>query len=366
MKLKIIKNKFEKEIKEFFKIVNPNSAFIPLRGVLIDARKDEVILIASNGNLSIKHIIKDNSIIKVFESGKVLVNSYIFRNIIKKQSDEIDLSVEGKTLKIYSNKTKADVQLFNIRDYPSISFDIEGEEIVVDGLALNKVINNVSFASAENDARIILNGVNLKSSKGKMILTATDSFRLATETLNIESQNEFDVTIISKNLKNFIPRDISGMIKINVDDYKIITKNKNTTIVSKIIDGIFPDTKPLIPTEFKFMLSMESRDLKEIIDKVTVLSDESNIPILLTIKKEELKIESKRREMGKIEVKYQKHAWSGEEEFSIVVSSQFLKDAITKFKGKIAIAFNGPFQPIVIKGVSNENLIQLVLPQRTY
>lgn len=366
MKLKIIKETFEEEIKEFFKIINPNSAFIPLRGVLIDAKKDEVILIASNGNLSIKHIIKNDSIIKVIESGKILVNSYIFRNIIKKQSDEINLSVEGKTLKIYSNGTKANVQLFNIRNYPNISFDIEGEDIVVDGPKLNKVINNVSFAAAENDARIILNGVNLKSNKGIMTLSATDSFRLATETIKTESQNEFDVTIISKNLKDFIPRDVKGNIKINVDDYKIITNNKNTTIVSKIIDGVYPNTKPLIPTEFKFMLSIESNDLKEIIEKVTVLSDEVNRPMLLNIKKEELKIESKRREMGKIEVKYKKHSWNGEEDFSIVVSSRFLKEAITKFKGKIAIAFNGPFQPIVIKGVSNENLIQLVLPQRTY
>ena len=368
MKLKIIKEKFEIEIEEFFKIVNPNSNFVPLRGVMIDAyeKDNKVIFIASNGNLSIKHIIKDSSIIEVFKSGKILVNSYIFRNIIKKQSHEVNLLVQEKTLKIYSKETKANIQLFNIKDYPNISFDIEGEEVIVDGPSLNKVIKNVSFAAAENDSRIVLNGVNLKSDKGKMILTATDSFRLATETIDIESKNEFDVTIISKNLKDFIPRDVAGKIKINVNDYKIITSYKDTTIVSKIIDGVYPDMKSLIPTQFKYLLSIESLDLREIIDKVNVLTDENNRPILLSIKNNRLKIEAKRKEMGKIEVDYYKHSWKGEENFSIVISSQFLREAISKFKGKIAIAFNDPLEPVVIKGISNEKLIQLVLPQRTY
>ncbi len=366
MKLKINKRKFDKELDILFRALDKNSPLIQLRAFLIEVNQKNIFITSSNGNLSIKHKIEDENIVKILKPGKVLVNGQMLRNVIKKQPNEISIEVEEKTLKIYSKETNANIQLLNVDDYPVINFEAEGNDVEIEGKILSDIIKNVSFAAAERENRIILNGVNLKSKNGKMIATATDSFRIAIQKMEIDSKNEFEVTILSKNFKDFIPKNVRGILKININDSKMITKYKNTIKLSKLIDGVYPDIEPLIPNSFKYLLSINSDELQNLIDRVTVLSEEINKPIKIFINKNQIILKSERKEMGNIEVQSHNHKWDWEEDFSIVVGSRFLKEAISKFEGKIALAFNGPFEPFLIKGNSNQHLTQLISPQRSY
>ncbi|NQZ65607.1 MAG: DNA polymerase III subunit beta [Mycoplasmatales bacterium] len=365
MKIKIRKRLFEKHLESIGKAIQSNSPLPALQGIVITATESNTQILASNGNLSIKEVIGHDGSLEVIEPGKILVPGSLFKNVIKKQGQEITLNTTKNSINIESEGAKTTLQLMNVEDYPSINFDTMGKDLIVDGSAIEHLIKNVSFAAAENDKRIILNGVNLKSLNGSLTATATNSFRLAQEKVEVDSNVNFDVTILSKNLKDFIPKGIKGPLTINVNESKVITKYNSTTILSKLIDGFYPKVDGLIPKKFQSVLSIDSKTLSSLIEKATVVSDDGNKVIKLSLNDGELTIESKKREMGDSIVRTRECKWNSGD-FSIALNSLFLKDAINKFHGRVAIAFNGPHDPIVIKGESNVKLTQLVLPHRTY
>lgn len=298
MKITFKKKAFEQHLDNVSKAIQSNSPFPSLKGILITATESNVQLIASNGNLSIKEVVEQSGSISIKEAGRVLVPGSLFVNIIKKQDEDITVVYQDNTVLIESNGAQTSLQPLNANDYPTLSFDTIGKDLVIDAEALESVIKNVSSASGENDRRIILNGVNLSSKEGKLTATATNSFRLAKEVVEIDSNSEFNITILTKNLRDFMPNNVKGPLTIAVNDSKIITKHQSTTIMSKLIDGVYPDTSALIPTQFSRVLKADSRELQNLIDKATVVADDANKVIKLTISSDLLKVESKRREVG--------------------------------------------------------------------
>lgn len=365
MKIKFQKRELEKHLEKVSRAIQSNSALPSLQGLLMNITESNIQLIGSNANLSIKEIIEPSEKAKVIEPGKALIPGSLFRNIIKKQDNEITLTTTDKSIIIESNGAQTSLQLLNSHDYPVISFETIGKDLIIDSSSLEGVIKNVSFAAAENDKRMILNGVNLKSKNGILTAIATNSFRLAKEEVEVDSNSEFDITILSKNLKDFVPKDISGPITISVNDSKIVTKHENTTVMSKLIDGVYPNTDGLIPVQFSKILKIDSKELYELVDKATVVANDANKVVRLTINESKLTVESKRREVGDSIVETNNHEWKGEE-IIIALNSQFLKESIAKYSKSVVVAFNGSHDPIVIKGESNPKLTQLILPHRSY
>lgn len=366
MKLQLKKKSVMNYLERLTKIIQGNSALPSLQGLQVVATESNIKLLASNGNLSIKEIVEMNKENKILEAGKILVPGKLLAEVIKKQGEDILISCDDNTMTIESDNASTHIQLLNVDDYPQIAFEEMGKELIIDADSLREIIRNVSFAAADNDKRIILNGVNLSSKDGFITASATNSFRLAQEKIEIDSNGEFDITILSKNLKDFIPSYAKGSLKINVNDGGIVTRYKNTTISSKLIDGVYPNVSKLIPDAFKYVLNVEKKTITDLIDRVTVVSEEGNKVVRLTIENNKLILESKRNEIGTSKVETSDIEWNGEERFVIVFNSNFLKDAIAKFDGKVGIAFNGSHKPFVIKGKSNDNITQLILPHVSY
>ena len=365
MKFTINKKTIEKHLENVSRALISNNPFPALTGIMISATSSEIQFIVSNGNLSIKESIQFDNNTQVEVSGKVLISGKIFKDVIKKQSDVITISVEGNLMNITSNNSKVQINLLDITEYPTISFDGEGKEVVIEANTLNEIIKNVSFAAAENDKRIILNGVNLIAKEGKLKASATNSYRLAQSIVNIESNTEFNITILSKNLKDFYPTNAKGQLKINVDDNKIVTKYESSTIVSKLIDGVYPEVEKLIPTSFESEVKIDSKHLIDLIERATVISEESQKVVKLSINNSELTLESKRKEIGDSSVSSNSFK-SETTNYSIAFNGQFLKEALSKFNGEVTIGFTGAYKPFIVKGESNPNTVQMVLPHRSF
>ena len=370
MKFKILNKNITKELEEISKIISWNSPVPALQGILITATESSMELLASNGNLSIKKIIEKKHGLEIMEPGVSLLPGKLFVEIIKNQKENIEISIEKNKALIKAEGSESTINLMDHKEYPTIGFETIGKILVIDTEAINSLIKNVSFATAENDKRIILNGVNLRSEKSHLIATATNSFRLAQETVETDSDVDFDITILSKNLKDFIPSNADGPIEINVNDSQIITTHKNTTIVSKLIDGVYPDIQKAIPSSFNHILSINSKELIATLDKAIIISEEgTNKVVRMTINKEKLVIESKKKEIGNTTTSTTDFEWRSKEEkdnYVIALNAQYLKDAVSKFSGTVVVGFNSNQQPLVIKGKSNSHLLQLVLPHRAY
>lgn len=363
MKLTINKEKFEKHLNNINKALDSNPHLVILKGLVIIANESNIKLIASNGNLAVKEVIKTSIDFKVEKPGKILIPGKIFIQLIKKQEKVVSLFVDDNSLKIQSKGFETSINLLNFEDFPTINFDLIGKELLIDAEIIKSVIKDVAFAADEKSDKPALNGVNFKIKNNIMLVRATNSFRLSQKTIKIEQDIDFEINVLRKNLKDFLPNDVKGKIAINLSDKKILTSYQNTHILSTLIDDIFPQVEKKIPNEFESSLTINVNHLLSLIDKASIINNENQNTLIFKIVPNQLTIESNKSEIGNIVVTTNEIIWTGGE-FKITFNANFLKDAITTFEHDISINFIGSEKPFVIKGQSNPDLLQLILPHR--
>jgi DNA polymerase-3 subunit beta len=366
MRIEIQKNKLDKHIGIVSKAIIQHPALYSLSGIYLEATESYLELIASNGNFSIKERIDLDSDIRIVEPGKILINGYLMKNIVKKQKGKIEIYVQDNFVVFESDEIKTNINSLNIEEYPKISFINTGSKIVFNKEDFKRALKNVVFAASENDKRIILNGVNLKTVGGKLYFSATNSYRFAIDSIPVEKEKDIDITIFSKNIKEFLPTEITNnSIEITVEDRKINFLNNETIIQSKLIDGDYPNLLNLVPSTYESTLKINSTDLINLIEKITVIHN-SFAPIKLRIENNEMTLETRKEEIGNAKVKTTNFSYDGEN-FEITFDSNFMKEALKTFNSKeVDVNFSGKTSPITINNPENSDLIQLILPHRVF
>ena len=148
------------------------------------------------------------------------------------------------------------------------------------------------------------------------------------------------------------------------EDYKVVF-DKNI-IQTRLIDGSYPDTARLIPLEFDYELDINRADLLNAIDRVSLLLNEQNNIVKLDMSNEQVILSSYQQEIGSVEENLASSFYKGEP-LTISFSCKYASDAIKSFSGdKIKILFTGEMKPFIVKDFDSDELLQLVLPVRTY
>ena len=140
----------------------------------------------------------------------------------------------------------------------------------------------------------------------------------------------------------------------------------STLIQTRLIDGSYPETNRLIPTEFKNVLVVEARDIINAIDRAVFIKNEGVSIVKLSLSKEEAVISSKSQEVGSLQEVLNFESYEGDN-FNISFSGSYMLDAIRYLgSNKVRINFAGEMKPFIIDNPDDSSIIQLVLPVRTY
>ena len=212
-----------------------------------------------------------------------------------------------------------------------------------------------------------MTGINFKATNNQLECTATDSYRLAKKVVSLNEDVTFNITIPQKSLdeiSKIIEKD--EIIEMYVSDRKVLYVFDNNIIQTRLIDGSFPDTNRLIPNSFDYELNIDTHYLLNAIDRVSLLTNEQNNIIKLDMDDNQVLLSSYMQEIGSVEEILDKAFYKGEP-LSISFSSKYVNEAIRAFNSsKIRILFTGEMKPFIIKDYENEDVIQLVLPVRTF
>ena len=156
------------------------------------------------------------------------------------------------------------------------------------------------------------------------------------------------------------------MIELYVSDIKVLFVFDNNIIQTRLIDGNYPDTSRLIPSQFDYSLNINKMDLINAIERVSLLLSEQNNIIKLEMSDENVILSSYQQEIGSVEEVLSTSFYKGNP-LNISFSSKYANDAIKSFSGeKIKILFTGEMKPFIVKDQEKDDLLQLVLPVRTY
>jgi DNA polymerase-3 subunit beta len=372
LNFKISKRIFFNALSVVSRAISANSPLPWLTGIKIEIKDGELTLTGSDSDISIQKVILKNDEDYVFEvlaEGSIVIEAKYILDIVRKiDADEINVQVlDGNLTKISGHSAEFNINGMKSSEYPSIDFTMPTKQFEINADQLLKIITQTSFATSDKETRPVLTGVNFKCEGNVLECVATDSFRLAKKTIKLDGDNRFNVTIPAKTLGEVaktIERDVKVLICIS--DKKAQFWIDNTVIQTRLIDGLYPETSRLIPQEFLYELTLDSRDILNAIDRASFIKSEGVSIIKLSASGKEILISSKSQEVGSSLEKLTAIHYKGNP-LEISFSGRYVFDAVRVLNGTVVkIEFSGEMKPFIIRNAEDDTILQLILPVRTY
>ncbi|KON85925.1 DNA polymerase III subunit beta [Sporosarcina globispora] len=378
MRFIIQRDRLVQSVQDVMKAVTSRTTIPILTGIKIVASEEGVTLTGSDSDISIESFIPkeeaENEIVEIKQTGAIVLQAKFFSEIVKKlPTDSVEIHVENHLQTVIrSGKSEFNLNGLDAEEYPHLP-QIEEENVFkIPTDLLKAMVRQTVFAVSTSETRPILTGVNWKVENGTLTCIATDSHRLALRKAQIETNasESYNVVIPGKSLSELskILDDNNDLIDIVITENQVLFKAEHLLFFSRLLEGNYPDTSRLIPSDSKTDVVVNTKEFLQAIDRASLLAKEgrNNVVKLSTIDDGVIEISSNTPEIGKVVEEVQSKSVEGEE-LKISFSAKFMMDALKALEGsEITISFTGAMRPFIIKPLNDESILQLILPVRTY
>ena len=351
-----------------------NKNLIPILNCFkFELTKDGLYIISTDNEIAIKTFIDKKNIIEIEELGEIVISGRFLYEIVRKLDNDI-ISFEeiiDNQLLINTANSSFKLNCNIVSEFPSIDLEFTESPITIPNKVFKNAINQTIFATSTQESRPILTGVNFKIKGTTFECTSTDSYRLSRKsfTINKDISEKIDIVIPSKNLLEIVRmiKDDNHNLNLHIFPNKVIFEFDNLIVMSRLINGNYPDTDKLIPSEFELKVKINVNMLYNAIDRASLLTNEEEKNIInFETKENNVLITSNIPEIGNVEEKITVEK-NNESDIKISFSSRFMMEALKTFESEeVELCFNGEIKPIIITNIDNSDLLQLILPIRTF
>ena len=370
MEFSINRDTFLKSLGHTNGIIERKTTLPILSNILIEAKESKIKITATDLDIIYFEQIAPQ---EIKQEGSTTTSANILYDILRKLEPnakvELTLQTPNK-LKIVSGNSK-----FNLLCMPSDNFPLSEENISNDSFEISskkllKLLNKTKISISNDETRHYLNGIYLQkiSSGNKSYLSgvATDSHRLSFSSLEIDPNTDFESVILPKKtifqLISLLEQD-EKVIKISNNKSKIKFEMNNGVLISKIIDGRFPDYEKVVPKDNDKTLQIKLNEFKNSIERVTTVSSDRKEALKMNINQDVLQLSVNSPNSGEgvenINVKF------NSDNMNISFNSRYLIDIVSQIEDDlIVLTLKNPGSPVLIKDLSDKNSFHVVMPMK--
>ncbi len=335
-----------------------------LNNVLIKAKQNEVILISTNLETAISHKIRS----KVEEAGEFTVDlktlsAYI--SLLREETVSLEKKEEG--LHVESGGYKTKIVGIDAKDYPLIPSIKKENELVLSCEEFKNALLSVVFA-VSYDSRPELSGVLMTLEKNKLILTATDGFRLAEKSISISKPVEEKKVIIPQKTIQELLRILSNYkqvdtIGVQVTEDQILFSFNTTELISRTINSSYPEYQEIIPKTETTKVLIKREDLIRAVKAAALFSKNKNKEINLYFQENKVLVKSFSDDSGETEVSLNSQQEGINQEIS--VNYRYLLDGLNIIKDdEVEILMVDKNTPCILKAHNKKDFLYLVMTIR--
>lgn len=353
-----------KAINTVSKAVTNRTTIPILKGILLKAVDNQLVLTASDLELSIEKKIDAY----VSQEGEVVVLSKLFGEIIRKLPNE-DITIELKeenNITIECSNSQFNIVCFPSDEFPSIGDIEERSTITLNREIFKDMIGKTSFAASLDESKGVIVGVLVELEENSLNLVALDGFRMAVARETMRNAENKKIIITSKIL-NEINKIIGEVddeeIGIILDNKKAVVFVDGTKIVLRLMEGEFIDYKKILPKESKTNVIINRGDFLESIERASLFAKEGkNNLVKLSISENNMTITSRSEEGN---VKEDVIISTDGPALDIGFNSKYLIDVLKVIDNdEIRLEFNTGITPCLVKPIEGEQFVYLILPVR--
>ncbi len=362
MKLECNVEKIKSAIIQVEKITGKNLTLPILNSILLIASGKTLKLRSTNLSLGVEieipAKIEKEGVVAI--SGTILVG--IFSNIFQNENIYLDGEDGNLLIKTKKNRIKLKGQMYD--DFPTIP-KVLGNTFEMESKKLIEGIKSVYYSSSVSDIKPEISSVYIYSNEDNLIFVSTDSFRLAEKKVKIKGIEEIGGILIPfKNIPEILRifGEIQDVVKVCFNKNQISFSSDGVYLTSRVIDGIFPDYKQIIPKEFKTEAVVLKQDLLNALKISNIFSDKFNqINLKISPKEKVFELSSENNDVGENKT-YLDAAIKGEE-INLGFNYKYFLDCFQSMNSdSISIKLNQPSKPMVISGASDNSFTYLIMP----
>jgi DNA polymerase-3 subunit beta len=344
--------------------VSSRTAIQILSGILLEAHNDELRLAATDMELSLRATVSarvegDGAIVL---PGRTLVD---IARLLPGDEVTIEHRASESVVHVASGSASYTLHTYNAEDFPRLPELTETETFSVDREALLETIARVARAASRDEARPVLTGVLVQFAGDKLVMAATDSYRLAVkETALSSSAPELEAIVPSRALQELarIPGDGDGdEIAVGVQENQVLFSIGGVWLTTRRIDGQFPNYRQLLPETFEHELTISRPELLDVVRRAAVMIQRAT-PLQLRFADGEVTVVARTHEVGESQ-ESMPVAYSGEP-LEIGFNAEFLREGLESVEGDdVKMKLISPLRPAILTDEADD-FTYLVMPIR--
>ena len=372
MKITIHQEKLKQGISIIERISSKSITLPVLNNVLLSTEKNFLNLSATDLEIGINWWM----LAKVEKEGKITVPSKILSNFISfLPNEKIEMESKKDNILISSKNYKTEILGISVEDFPIIPKISEGEFITISSSSFCEGLSYVSDIAGQSTARPEISGIFLNFGKKSITMAATDSFRLGEKTIELKKDSnlkkEYSLIVPQKTIKEIINifSVFEKELKIYFSSNQIMIEGQMAEIdhpqaqlISRLIDGEYPNYKEIIPQKFSTKAILSKGELLNQIKGAGVFSEKTGeIKLKVNTKKKQIEILSQNSEFGEYSSFIEGEVQGKDVEISF--NYRFLVNGISLIKSsEIILEFSGDSSPGIIRPVGDQSFVYIVMP----
>jgi DNA polymerase-3 subunit beta len=347
------------------KAISPNNTLPVLNNILLKAEGKKLFLFSTNLEIAISCYINAD----VRGEGSITVPAKLLTNYISLlNSEKVELNmVEGVALSLTSASSSTKIKCISADEFPLIPKIEKSHEFTLKLDEFYEAINETVFAASLNTSRPVLSGVLMIVSGTEVKLVATDSYRLAEKKIQALKKVDEEVSCIIPaktmiELGKIISKSEEKEVKVNISNNQILFTSDGIELISRLIEGKFPDYEKIIPKDTKSKMEVSVEDLSLVLKRVSLFARENNNSVKLSVTNDgKLVISSDETKVG--EEKAELIVKLEGENNKISLNSQYLLDVLTYInKDKIVFSMSDKVSPAVIRPAEGSDYVYIIMP----
>ncbi len=365
MKIECVQEKLKVAVGYSEKVAGKHMTLPVLSCILLDATNtNQLVIKSTNIDLGIEITIPS----KIEEGGIVAIPAQIMNSFMGGLTEEgksIKLATDQNNLKVVSARSSGVIKTISAEDFPSIPRTSSENVFSLNAMDFTKGLKSVWYSSSISSIKPELSSVCVFCDAEFVVFVATDSFRLAEKRIKIKKSKDFGQILIPfKNIPEII-RVLEGVdeeIEVGLDKNQISFSYNGVYLVSRVVDGTFPDYKQIIPKSSTTEVTILKQDLTNALKLSNVFSDKFNqINFKVNPNTKTCEIKTKNNDIGE-NITSLDCVITGEP-VEINFNYKYIIDCFQSIDSdSVTLYFNGLNKPMIIAPVSDTTFKYLVMP----
>jgi DNA polymerase-3 subunit beta len=333
-----------------------------LSGILLKTEGGELHLAATDMELSLRAALPAD----VETEGATVVPGRLLlelARLLPESEVTIEHSAEEGSVSVVCGSASYRLHTYDAADFPRLPEAGDSAMSSIDREAFLETVGRVSRSASRDESRPVLTGILVRFEQGKLVMAATDSYRLSVKETSLDSDIGELEAIVPARALNEVARVAQGVdqLQLGMSDNQAIFEADGVVLTTRRIDGQFPNYGQLLPESFEHEVAVPREELLEVVRRISVMA-QRNSPLRLSFADGELTVSAQTQDVGSASESLAA-AFQGEP-LVIGFNAEFLRDGIESVADdELRMKLISPLRPCVLQG-AGDDFTYLIMPIR--